>query len=61
MRKLAMLALGLGVAALFRRHAAKTGTSPSDLLANLAANAIASLTGAARTKAKTLADRRDAA
>ena len=60
MRKLVMLALGLGAAELFRRHAAKNGTSPTGLLATLATNAIASLTGAAPTKPKPLSDGREA-
>lgn len=47
MRKLIMLALGLGAAELFRRHAAKTGNTPTGLIATVATNALASLRGAA--------------
>ena len=60
MRKLVMLALGLGAAELFRRHAVKSGTSPTGLLATLATNALASLKGTAPTKPKPLADGSDA-
>lgn len=60
MRKLIMLALGLGAAELFRRHAAKTGNTPTGLIATAATNALASLTGAPPTKPKPLANGRDA-
>lgn len=59
MRKLVMLALGLGAADLFRRHAANNDSTPRGLLATFATNAITSLTGATPPKPKPLADGRE--
>jgi hypothetical protein len=45
MRKLILLALGLGVAEIVRREAAKRGISRTDYLANFASNTVARLKG----------------
>ncbi len=45
MRKLILLALGLGIAEVVRREAAKRGISRSDYLTNFASNAVARLKG----------------
>jgi hypothetical protein len=45
MRKLILLALGLGIAEIVRREAAKRGISRTDYLSNFASNAVARLTG----------------
>jgi hypothetical protein len=45
MRKLMLLALGLGLAEIVRREAAKRGISRTDYLTNFASNTIAHLKG----------------
>jgi hypothetical protein len=45
MRKLILLALGLGIAEIVRREAAKQGISRKDYLSNFASNAVARLSG----------------
>lgn len=45
MRKWILLALGLGVAEIVRREAAKRGISRTDYLTNFASNTIAHLKG----------------
>lgn len=45
MRKLILLALGLGIAEIVRREAAKRGIAPTDYLTNAASNTIARLKG----------------
>jgi hypothetical protein len=45
MRKLILLALGLGIAEIVRREAAKRGISRTDYLTNFASNTVARLKG----------------
>ena len=45
MRKLLLIALGLGLAEIVRREAAKRGISRTDYLTNLASNTVARLKG----------------
>jgi hypothetical protein len=45
MRRLILLALGLGIAEIVRREAAKRGIAPADYLTNKVSNAIARFKG----------------